>query len=96
MKSAVFEDNDWIEDAVATIFQLSLDKEELTADDLRREMRPPANPNWPGMAFAQARNKGFIESVESTVSKSRSRKNGSLKIWKRKKEGTSCSQASKF
>lgn len=81
------EDNDWAEDALATIIGLSLDKDEFTADDLRREMRPAPHQNAPGLAFGRARNLGYIESINSTVSTSRSRKNGSLKIWRRKTEG---------
>lgn len=87
MKAAVFEDNDWLEDAVATIIGLSLDMAEFTADDLRREMRPAPHQNAPGMAFALARNQGHIESVSSATSTSRSRKNGALKTWRRKTEG---------
>lgn len=90
MKAAVFEDNDWADDALATIIGLSLTQEEFTADDLRREMRPPANPNWPGQAFARARNLGHIEAVSHTISHSRSRKNGALRTWTRKKGDTSC------
>ncbi|UUG70007.1 helix-turn-helix RNA binding domain protein [Arthrobacter phage Zucker] len=86
MKAAVFEDNEWLEDAVATIVGLSLAQEEFTADDLRREMREPAHPNWPGQAFSVARSRGYIEAVSHSISSARSRKNGSLKIWTRKKE----------
>ncbi|MFH5879794.1 hypothetical protein [Arthrobacter sp. NA-172] len=91
MKAAILEDNTWLEDAEATIDQLSRDMPEFTADDLRKEMREPANTNWPGMAFANARNKGLIESVASSVSHARTRKYGSLKIWTRriKEEATS-------
>lgn len=86
MIAAALEDSheSWHEDAVATIIGLSLDQDTLTADDLRREMRPAPHPNAPGLAFAAARNAGFIESINSTVSTSRSRKNGSLKTWTRK------------
>jgi hypothetical protein len=73
----------WAEDAMAAIIGLSLDMDEFTADDLRREMRPAPHRNGPGLAFAAARNAGFIESTSSTVSKSKSRKNGSLKTWTR-------------
>lgn len=84
MKAAVLEDNDWAEDALATIIGLSLELPEFTADDLRREMRPAPHSNAPGLAFGRARNLGFIESTNSTVSKSKSRKNGSLKTWRRR------------
>ncbi|WNT44950.1 helix-turn-helix DNA binding domain protein [Arthrobacter phage AbbyDaisy] len=81
------EDNTWAEDALATIIGLSLNQAEFTADDLRREMRPAPHQNAPGMAFAQARNLGYIESVSSATSRTRSRKNGALKTWRRKIEG---------
>lgn len=84
MKAAALEDNDWAEDAMATIIGLSLNMAEFTADDLRREMRPAPHSNAPGLAFGRARNLGYIESVSSTVSKSKSRKNGSLKTWRRR------------
>lgn len=79
----VLEDNDWHEDALATIIGLA-HRGQFTANDLRREMRPAPHQNAPGMAFAAARNLGYIESTNSTVSKSKSRKNGSLKTWTRK------------
>ncbi|MDN4644970.1 hypothetical protein [Arthrobacter sp. PsM3] len=86
MIAAALEDSHeaWAEDAMATIIGLSLDMDEFTADDLRREMRTAPHPNAPGLAFAAARNAGHIESTNSTVSKSRSRKNGSLKTWTRR------------
>ena len=86
MKAAALEDSHeaWAEDALATIIGLSLKHTEFTADDLRREMRPAPHGNAPGLAFAAARNAGFIESINSTVSTSRSRKNGSLKTWTRR------------
>lgn len=89
MKRAVLEDIDWKEDAAAAIEGLSRALPEFTADDLRREMRMPPVANWIGLAFTAAKSAGVIESVQSTVSKSRSRKNGSLKTWRRKLEGAS-------
>ena len=86
---ALDDHDDWAEDAMATIIRLSIDLPEFTADDLRREMRPAPHSNAPGLAFGRARNLGLIESVSSTVSKSKSRKNGSLKTWRRKPEGVS-------
>lgn len=86
MKPAVLEDNVWIEDAVATIGQLSRDLPEFTADDLRKEMRAPANTNWPGLAFGQAKRQGLIEKVREGTSKARPRNSGALKVWTRAKE----------
>jgi hypothetical protein len=87
--AAALEDSheSWISDAVATLIGLAHVNEFITADDLRREMRPAPHQNLPGIAFTTAKREGHIESVNSTVSKSRSRKNGSLKTWRRKVEG---------
>jgi hypothetical protein len=84
--AAVLEDTheSWLEDAVATIIVLAHEQSLLTADDLRREMRPAPHQNLPGIAFTTAKRQGHIEPVDSTVSKSRSRKNGSLKTWRRR------------
>jgi hypothetical protein len=87
MNPAVLEDVDWKEDAAAAIEGLARALREFTADDLRREMRMPPVANWIGLAFTAAKREGVIESVESTVSKSKSRKNGSLKTWRRRIEG---------
>lgn len=86
MKALALEDNEWMADAVATIIGLSLDGE-FTADDLRREMRPPASDKWPGLAFGLARRKGLIEKVSETTSKAKSRNHGSLKVWRRVSDG---------
>ena len=86
MIAAALEDNDWLEDAVATIVGLSIDKAEFTADDLRKEMRPPAHPNWPGIAFGRASKDGLIEKVNTATSQAKSRNHGSLRVWARKKE----------
>ena len=87
--AAVLEDSheQWAEDALNTIIGLSHIHPEFTADDLRREMRPAPHQNAPGLAFSRARNLGYIESTSSTISKSKSRKNGSLKTWTRASKG---------
>lgn len=84
MKSAALEDNEWLEDARSMIERLSIAEPEFTADDLRRVMRPAPVANWAGLAFTAAKRDGLIESINSTVSKCRSRKNGSLKTWRRR------------
>ena len=86
MKAAALEDNDWIEGAVEAIIGLSITHPEFTADDLRREMRAPAHPNWPGIAFGQAKRRGLIEPISTAISQAKSRNHGSLKVWTRKKE----------
>lgn len=90
MKGAVLEDNNWIEDAVATIDAISLAHEVFSADDLRREMRPPADKNWPGKALIAARKDGLIQAIGYQTSTSKSRKHGVTRTWARKtkREGT--------
>lgn len=85
MKAAALEqDKDlWREDAIATIVGLAEHQLEFTADDLRREMREPGHPNWPGQAFAAARNRGLIEAVGDAPSASKTRKHGRFRTWTR-------------
>lgn len=84
MKAAVFEDNDWHEDAVATIIGIAAAQHLFSADDLAREMRRPPHSNMPGQAFAAARTLGHIEAVGYQLSTSKSRKNGVIRTWRRK------------
>jgi len=88
MKAAVLEESrtEWFEDALATIASLAHDQEFITADDVRKHMRPPAHDNWPGLVFGLAKRKGLIEAVNMTTSKARSRNHGSLKVWAAVKE----------
>lgn len=89
MKPAILEDNDWHEDALATIEQLARDLPEFTAEDLRKEMRMPPVANWIGLAFTAAKREGLIEAVSHAISHNKSRKHGSLRTWRRKTEGAS-------
>lgn len=84
MKAAILEDLDWHEDAVATIEGLVNAHPTITADDLRREMRPAPHPNHVGSAFSAARNLGYIEGAGYTTSTSTTRKHGVLRTWRRK------------
>ena len=86
MRAAVLDDwdADWSADAVAAIISLSLDHETFSADDLRKHMRPPNRPAQWGAAFTSAQAQGFIESIESHKSTSKSRNNGRNLRWRRK------------
>ena len=88
MKAAALEEDraEWFEDAVATIRALAADNDEITADDLRREMRPPASDKWPGLAFGLAKRRGIIERIDTTTSKARTRNHGLLRVWAAVKE----------
>lgn len=87
MKAAILEDNDWSADALATIIGLSHSQELVTADDVRREMRPAPHANMVGAAFSAARSLGFIESAGYTTSTTPSRHRGVLRTWTRRTEG---------
>ena len=80
-------DDAWGTDAVATIVGLSLSFQEFSSDDLRREMRPPNRSSQIGAAFRSAQSQGLIESVGYKQSSSKTRNNGSHKVWRRKSEG---------
>lgn len=87
MIAAALEDNEWFDDARLAIERLSIVKIEFTADDLRRVLRPAPVPNWTGNAFTQAKTAGIIEPVSHAISSSKTRKNGSLRVWRRRVEG---------
>jgi len=89
MIAAVLDDWDdaWKDDAVAAIVSLSLDHETFSADDLRKEMRPPNRSAQYGAAFTSAQAQGFIEPVESHKSTSKSRNHGRNLRWRRKQQG---------
>lgn len=89
MRAAVLDDWDmaWKDDAVAAIVELSLAQESFSADDLRREMRPPNRSAQYGAAFTSAQAQGLIESFESHKSSSKSRNHGRNLRWRRKQEG---------
>lgn len=89
MKAAALEDNEWPEQALNTIIGLSHMHLTVTADDLSREMRKPPVANWAGQAFSRARSLGYIEAIGYQASTSKSRKNGVLRVWRRKTKETS-------
>ena len=90
MRPMAFEqDKDqWHEDAVATIVGLANAQETFSADDLRKEMREPDHPSWPGRAIMTARNKGLIRRVGYMPSQAGPRRHGATALWTKKKEDT--------
>lgn len=88
MKAAALETDRglWIEDAVATIHAIAHEQDVVTADDIRRELAPPAHPNWMGIAFTTAKRLGYIEAMSYQTSTARSRKHGALRTWTAVKE----------
>jgi len=81
-------DEDWKDDAIATIVAISQAQDSLSSDDLRRVMRPPNRPAQYGAAFRSAQTQGYIEPIESQKSTSKSRNHGRNLRWRRKSEGT--------
>lgn len=89
MKAAALEESkaEWFEDARFMIERLAASNETITADDLRKVMRPAPHPNWPGLAFSQAQAAGLIEWVAYMKSKTKSRKGSPVSVWRRRTEG---------
>jgi len=84
---ALEQDKDqWHEDAVATIIGLANTQPYVSADDLRREMREPDHPSWPGRAIVAARNAGHIERVGYMPSQAGPRRHGATALWTKKKD----------
>jgi len=88
-QAAVLDDYDefWKDDAVAAIISLSIDHETFSADDLRREMRPPNRSAQWGAAFTSAQKQGLIEPIDSQKSTSKTRNHGRNLRWRRKTQG---------
>jgi hypothetical protein len=89
VRAAVLDDWDeaWTEDAIATIVALSLALPQFTSDELRAELRPPNRPSQIGAAFRSAQKQNLIEAVGYKKSTSKTRNNGSHRVWRRKEEG---------
>lgn len=71
----------WHQDALDTIAALAETGHVLTADDLRKVMRPSPNPNDVGSAFRAARLLGIITTVGTRESTAPSRKGGLIRLW---------------
>lgn len=83
MKAAVLEESRelWLADAVAAINSIANERGTVDADDLRREVRPPAHTNWPGLAFSMACGRGYITSHGRKPSTFKSRKGARIDVW---------------
>ena len=91
MKAMALEESksEWFEDARHMIRQLAFVQDIITADDLRKVLRPAPNPHWTGLAFTQAQKAGDIEWVRYVRSNNKTRRGGSVSEWRRKTEGAS-------
>jgi len=89
MQAAVLEEDraDWFADARVAIRHLAKCQEVVTADDLRKVMRPAPVANWTGLAFTAAHREGDIEWVRYVRSNNKTRRGGSVSEWRRKQEG---------
>ena len=88
-RAAVLEDTSWHADAVDTIAALAETGVTLTAEDLRRLMRPAPSPNDVGAAFRAARLLGIITSTGFRESTTPSRKGGTIRTWTASTKGGS-------
>jgi len=79
-------DENWAEDAVATIIGLSLANDSFSSDDLRKVLRSPNRSSQWGAAFRSAQSQGLIESIESQKSTSKTRNHGRNLRWRRKQQ----------
>ena len=80
---------DWFADARHMIRQLARCQPVVTADDLRKVMRPAPVGNWTGLVFTQAQRAGDIEWVRYVKSNSKTRRGGSVSEWRAKTDGGS-------
>lgn len=71
----------WLADAVAAIHSIANERGFVDADDLRREVRPPAHANWSGLAFNMAQSRGYITSHGRKPSTFKSRKSARIDVW---------------
>lgn len=71
----------WHQDAIDTIAALAETGVILTADDLRKIMRPAPSDKAPGTAFRAARLLGIITTVGTRESTAPSRKGGLIRLW---------------
>ena len=78
---------EWFEDARYMIQRLAEAQDHFTPDDLRKVMRPAPVGNWTGLVFAQAHKAGDIEWVRYTRSNNKTRRGGSVSVWRKKAEG---------
>ena len=81
--------SEWFEDARFMIQRLAASNDFITADDLRKVMRPAPVANWTGLAFTAAHKAGDIEWVRYVRSNNKTRRGGSVSEWRRKPEGVS-------
>ena len=85
MRAAALEEvrAEWFADARFMIERLSLSNDFVTADDLRKVMRPAPNRYWAGLAFGHAQQAGLIEWVGYRS------KGSPVSIWRAKQQGVS-------
>lgn len=81
-RPVVLEDTAWHQDAVDTIAALAETGHVLTADDLRKVMRPAPSDKAPGTAFRAARLLGIITATGYQESTTPSRKGGVIRQWR--------------
>ena len=86
---AALEDSAWLDDAIDWIVARAKQPGLFSADDLRRDFRPPPNGNMVGPAFSGASRLGYIKYVQHIKSSVPSRAGSAISVWRGVNEGVS-------
>lgn len=86
-RPATLDDLTWAEDAQAWIEARALKPGLFSADDLRRDFRPPPNGNMVGPAFSAVARRGLIKYMHHIRSTTPSRSKSAICSWRGVTEG---------
>ena len=84
---AALDDVAWLDDAIDWIEARAKQPGLFSADDLRRDFRPPPNGNMVGPAFSTAARRGYIKYVHHIRSTVPSRSRSAICSWRGVNEG---------
>ncbi|SEE83771.1 hypothetical protein SAMN04489740_2731 [Arthrobacter alpinus] len=86
-RPAALEDVGWLDDALEWIEGRAKKPGLFSADDLRRDFRPPPHGNMVGPAFSTAARRGYIKYVHHKRSTVPSRAGSAICSWRGVEEG---------
>lgn len=72
---------EWFEQARAELETVIASRHLFSADDLRLLLPTPGHANWWGVLFGAERNAGRIKPMGYTISRSKTRKGGVIRVW---------------
>lgn len=73
--------DEWFDAARDALDTLIETRHLFSADDMRPLVPEPGHPSWWGALFAGAREAGRIKPMGFMLSRSKSRKNGVIRVW---------------